>query len=195
LFTFPKGFGPPDDETPLTDDPTSIPAGATVKGFFFQRAIEELDKRGKTYDGPRRYTVFKDYPLGDYRELLLTAATQLYPSMKPRGALRRLGRLAYPTLAQTMIGRVIFGVLGNDLSSVMKAAAKGYKVSIHPGSATVIDVGDRHAHVRLEEIHVFVDCYQVGVFEGAIEACGRRGEVAVGPARDASSIELFCAWE
>jgi uncharacterized protein (TIGR02265 family) len=194
--SWPSGFSAPDFHIPIgsADAAVSIPEGATVKGFFFQRAQKELEQRGLPFDGTRRYTVFKDYPLAEYRDLLLLAAGKLHPQVPQREGLRRLGQLAYPTLADTMIGRVIFGVLGNDLTSVMKAAAKGYKVSMSPGSAEVLDVGARHAHVRLDDVYVFLDSYQVGVFEGAITACGRVGEVGL---RRHSPItaELYCQWD
>jgi uncharacterized protein (TIGR02265 family) len=167
--------------------------GATVKGFFFERALQELDARKMPRVSMRRYAMFKDYPLADYRTLLVEASAQLYPQLPTREALRRLGQLAYPTLANTMIGRVIFGILGDDLPKVMKAAAKGYKIALQPGSATVLEVGDHHSHVRLDEIYVFSDSYQVGVFEGAITSCNRQGEVAI-KRHAPTSVELWCRW-
>lgn len=194
--SWPEGFSLPDFSAPLDarELELPLPEGATVKGFFFQRALRELDARGLPHEGDRRYTMFKDYPLDAYRRLLLESAALLHPGLPRREALRRLGQLAYPALADTMIGRVIFGAFGEDIASVMKAAAKGYKVSLHPGSARVLDSGTQHARIRLDDIFVFADCYQVGVFEGAITACRRSGEVAM-KRYSPSSVELHVAWD
>jgi uncharacterized protein (TIGR02265 family) len=112
-------------------------------------------------------------------ELLVAAAGILYPREPMRNGLRRLGRLAYPTLAQTLIGRALFGVAGGDFGVILSLASRAYSISVKPGEVTLAEREGRHAVVRLRDLWNIPDSYQVGVFEGALIATGLRGEVKV----------------
>lgn len=157
----------------------ACPPEATIKGMFVNDLLEHVAKGGGRAITDKRYVAFKDYPMREYLELAPRACEVAYPGVPPREALRRIGRSAYPTLASTMIGKVIFGVLGKDLEAVMKVAARGYAVAQSAGRADVIEVRPGRAMVKLTNIFTYVDAFQVGVFEGAILACDREGEVRV----------------
>ena len=47
------------------------------------------------------------------------------------------------------------------------------------GKAEVVDSGPRHTRLRLSNVATFLDCYQVGVFEGTLLACKLPGTVNV----------------
>lgn len=176
------GFDLPDWQAPL--DTAAQLAGApehgTTKGLFFQDIVNTCTAARVALSVPgarARYVPFIDYPLREYIELLVSAAELLHPREPLRNGLRRLGRLAYPTLVGTLIGRAIFGVAGRDFGVVLSLASRAYSVSIKPGDATLVERGDGRAVVALRNIWSFPDAYQVGVFEGALIALGLRGEV------------------
>jgi uncharacterized protein (TIGR02265 family) len=161
--------------------------------MFMNDLLAHVAQAGGAPITDKRYVIFKDYPMREYIELAPQAAARAFPSLPMREALRRIGRSAYPTLADTMIGRVIFGVLGKDLEAVMRVAARGYAVSQSHGVAEVLEVGPGRARVQLTNLYTFVDSFQVGVFEGAILACGRTGEVRA-RVESIATAEILATW-
>lgn len=189
------GYTIPDMTAPFHVDAylQACPADATIKGMFLNDLLAHVAQAGGGALTDKRYVAFKDYPMREYVELAPRAAARAYPDAPVREGLRRIGRSAYPTLAETMIGRVIFGVLGKDLEAIMKVAARGYAVSQSPGTAEVLDVGPGRARVRLTNLYTFVDSFQLGVFEGAILACGRTGEVRA-KVESIATAEILATW-
>ena len=61
--------------------------------------------------------------LTEHLEALVKTAELLHPDADLREGLRRVGQTAYPTFVQTMLGRVLFGVLGSD--ALLPAALEG----------------------------------------------------------------------
>jgi uncharacterized protein (TIGR02265 family) len=121
---------------------------------------------------------FKDYPMRRFMELLLEGACQLASEQSPGRGLRALGKLAFPALSGSVVGKVIFSVAGRDWPSALHLAPKAYKVSTHPGTASVVDLGPNYARVELRNLYNFGDSYHVGVFEGAMASYGVQGQVA-----------------
>lgn len=150
---------------------------STVKGWVMAGMLDAVKAAGKTLPGVGPFTSFKDYPGITINHVAIRAASTLYPGMPQREALRRVGRLAYPTLTTTLAGRVLFGVLGKDIHAVLKLAAKAYDLAGKPGRCTTVELGPNHVVLRLDDVFSYTDCYQVGVLEGALEACGRTGTV------------------
>ncbi len=148
----------------------------SVKGMFFQALFEALPTgmpEGK------RYVSFRAYPMLEYMDLLLDAAKTLHPRRPIREGLRRVGHLGYPTFANSLIGRVIMGVLGNDLDAIVGRAPRAYAVSIEPGRVTSQRVAEQHWRMAFTKVPNFIDCYQLGVVEGAILHCGARPRIEV----------------
>jgi uncharacterized protein (TIGR02265 family) len=171
----------------------AVPAHATVKGMFMQKILDEAGHRGVALPDHGPYRAFKDYPLQKLLDLEVDVAPRLFPDVSLREGLRRLGWTAYPTLLDSVIGRIIFGVLGRDLPAIFRTTAKGYKVSLNIGSADVIEVGDNHAVIRLREMYNFADAYQVGVFEGVFRYYDRPGEVRLRRVT-AFDIDILAVW-
>jgi len=191
---FPAAFPPMDWDAALDVEKTiaGIPLDATTKGMFFNDCLNAR-KRGGLEPWDKHYTLFKDYPQRDFCRLAADTAAALYPDLSLRRALRELGRTAYPTIANTHIGRMIFGVLGSDIRRIMRVARKGYGVSMSHISVQHIDDGANFAHTRLTNIFIFPTAYQPGVFDGAIEAVGQTGETrarVVG----AHTVEFYARW-
>ena len=175
------GFSPPDWNAPLDVETylREAPRGGAIKGMFFADQVEMARKAGKPLPGRKRYFAFKDYPIKEYMELLLETAELVHPGVPIREALRRLGRPAYPTLADTMIGRAIFALAGDSFHRILAVASKAYAVSVKPGKVDLVSSGDNWARMELRTIWAFPDCYQVGVFEGGMEVLGLYGTIQV----------------
>lgn len=174
----PDGFIAHDDEAPLDVAAVrgDVPEGATIKGLFFSDLQRAMKAKGlRVPDG--HYASFKDYAVTDFIDLLVEHAPQLCPRPTLRGAIRAVGGLAYPAFADTMIGRMLFGVLGGDVQRMMGTAGKAYDYSVNPGRATRVEKTERSALMALENIWIFPDCYQLGVFEGGVRAVGREPDV------------------
>lgn len=191
---FPASFVPTDWQKPLDVDAVlaAIPPDATTKGMFFNDCLKLRTHAGLS-PLDNRYTIFKDYPQREFVSLAAKCAAEIYPEMSLREALRQLGHTAYPTMVSTHIGRILFGFLGNDVRRAMKMAGKGYSVSMSHVAVTHINDGEDFAHIRLTDIFIFPDCYQVGVSEGAVEAMGRRGETRVRKVAP-HSYEFYIRW-
>jgi uncharacterized protein (TIGR02265 family) len=149
----------------------ACPETATAKGMFLQDLSDTL-KQHKLPHPTEKFLGFKDYPYRRYIGLIAEAVRGIYPTEPPLVAMRTLSRNAYPTLAQSMVGRVVFGVLGNDPEKVLRLAAKGFALAMSGCSCTV-EVERGRALATLSGIHLPIEA-QIGVFEGAINACGKQ---------------------
>jgi uncharacterized protein (TIGR02265 family) len=190
----PPGFAPPDLAAPLDVDAAkaALAPGAAIKGMFAQALCDELKKKGFTPAVRASWVGFKDYPLPEYFDFLVDAAGKIHPNTPVRAALRTMGRSAYATMASSLAGRVVFGVLGRDIQAITRIVSKAYELAGRGSRATLLGASASHSHVRLEDV-AFADCYQVGCFEGVLDACGQQGEVRV-KLLSATSAELFTTW-
>ena len=170
----------------------TISAGSVVKGMFLGSVVEAVTAAGKTLPRADRFLAFKDYPSETQLDLLVDAARALHPDVPLREGIRRIGAGAYPALVSSMIGKVIFGVLGTDITKITKLVHKAYEISGKPARATLIDLSANHSLVRLDQT-LLPDCYQVGIFEGVFRLCGKVGEV-YGRALTDESWELYSRW-
>ncbi len=155
-----------------------IQPGATVKGMQLQALVDECKKHGVAI-GTRKYTSFREYPGEELLDLLVATAEGLWPGQPIREGLRRVGRIAYPTLYRSLVGKVVFGALARDVHRIWGVVSKGYELSGSTGSATLLELHENHAIVRLEGIYSFVDSWHVGIFEGAVELYEAEPEVLV----------------
>lgn len=151
---------------------------ATTRGMFLADIVEALKQRNLPLPA-KRYQAFGSYPQREFITVAADAARHLYPGLAQKEALRRLGQLAYPTFADTMIGKVMYGVLGKDVAAIMKVAPRGYEAVLSHGRAELVQSGPKMARVRLTDVATFLDSYQVGVFEGAFKSCNVAGTVKV----------------
>jgi uncharacterized protein (TIGR02265 family) len=171
------------------------PAEATVKGMFISSFLDSLDRGGFPRPTDARFVSFKDYPLRQFMELMLVAIGTAWPTMSPRAGLRRLGQSAYPTLAASVVGRVLFSVAGLNFGTALQLTEKAYKVSLNPGSAKLVNLVGKTATLEFRDIWNFADCYQVGVMEGAMVAYRVKGEVTAQKLRRPCDVDLHLRWE
>ena len=183
------------DKTELEEWISETPPEATVKGMYVETLLSMLKRRGAALPTDRRYFSFKDYPLGELMRLMVDAVDVLYPGISPREGMTALGRLAFPTLTSTTIGKVIFSVAGNSWVRALTLVTKAYEVSVKPGTAAVAQLNETSARVELREIWNFGNSYQVGVFEGAMEHFGVRGRVQAVNVGRRCDVDLLMHWE
>lgn len=162
--------------------------------MYITGVIQALDNVGIEAGAQRRIQQFKDYPLREYMELLLDAAVTLSPEDLPKEGLRRLGQLAIPTFAHSIVGGVIMSTVGKNWELCLKMVSRGYEVSLKPGKAVVAELSNDRALVQLRGIWNFGDSYQVGVIEGLMQSCDIRGTVVV-EALSKCDPDLRLHWE
>ncbi len=158
---------------------TACPADATGKGFYFSSFLREAASNGQHLDGYGPYREFKDYPLKEGIRLVAECARRLYPDEPIREAIRRIGWTVFPTLLSTMIGKVVFGALGDNIPAVMGMSPRGFEVSMSRGRSEIIRVSAHDAEVRISDSYLYPDCFFVGVFEGTLAHYGKEAQVEV----------------
>jgi uncharacterized protein (TIGR02265 family) len=180
-------FESPDFSTDIDSRPylERVPLNARAKGMFFHDIVKAAE-RVATRLSPaikakleKRYVSFKDYPLRDHMELTAALAGPLYPGVPTREGMRRLGRLAYPAFAESMVGRVVFGVLGHDVERVLAVGPKGIELSLSRGRAIATRVGHEHFRFEMQDIFGYLDSYWVGVLEGPIIGAGKLPHIRI----------------
>ncbi|MBN1607010.1 MAG: DUF2378 family protein [Polyangiaceae bacterium] len=162
-----------------------VPASAKCKGMFFRDVIEGA--REVSFDDTpelrrllqTRYVAFKDYPLREHMELTAALAPRLYPDLPTREALRRFGWRAYPTFAASLAGRVVVGLIAGDVERLLDFAPRAIELSLSVGRVASRRLGERHYEIELRNVFGYVDCYYVGVFEGALLHHQRTPELRV----------------
>jgi uncharacterized protein (TIGR02265 family) len=191
----PAGFLAPDDSRPLDVEEVvrETPADAAVRGMFFNTYLAEAKRRGVSLSDPGSYVGFKFYPLHQWQRFIVDVAARLHPGLPLRGALRQVGLSAYPTFADSIVGRVVFGVLGKDLGRILRVASKGFEHSLNSAHVELVSGDERSVRLHLAGVYGFIDSYNVGVFEGAFKACDREGSVfyrSIAP----GEAEIICQW-
>lgn len=195
--TLPNASAAPDfstDKAELEAWIDETPSEATVKGMYVESLLSMLKRRGAARPTDKRYLSFKDYPLHELMRLMVDAVGVLYPELAPREGMMALGRLAFPTLLGTTVGKVIFSIAGNSWVRALNLVTKAYEVSIKPGTASVEGLTETSARVELREIWNFGDSYQVGVFEGAMEYFGVHGSVRAVRVGRRCDVDLLMHW-
>jgi uncharacterized protein (TIGR02265 family) len=157
----------------------AMPSNATAKGMFLQAVVDTAKNFGVEELTRQDYTSFKDYPLREFIDLAVSAVPRIYPGLPLREGLRRLGQQVYPMFANTMIGTAIFSVAARSWPQTMRLATRAYAVSIKPGSASVTHEEPGRGIVEFRSVWSFPDSYQVGIFEGAMQLLGVRGDIRV----------------
>ncbi|MEY4575798.1 MAG: hypothetical protein RL701_501 [Pseudomonadota bacterium] len=154
----------------------AVPPNAVVRGMFLQLITEAIPRETKAKPGlAARYLPFKTYPLREYIELL-ELATRAAP-LPAAECVRRIGWRVYRSYASTITGTAIFAIAGIDFGRVIELASSAYKVALDPSDIRVRTLNKHYAHVELRDLYNLPDFHQVGIWEGAMKACGVIGEI------------------
>lgn len=162
----------------------ATPESATCKGLYFHTMLDMMAKLPKelradiTVERPR-YLPFLDYPLREHMRLSFAVVPRLFPGIPTRQAFREMGWKAYPDFAATMLGRVLFGVLGDDLERAFEAGPRAIAQSVKPGLAVVSTLAERHVRMEYYDIFGVLDPYYIGVVEGMVRHYGFEPSVRI----------------
>ncbi len=176
-FSEPRGFAPVDLDAQIP----LLPRDARCKGMFFLDAIEQAARVDPSADvhrlaglAPRRYLPVLDYPHADWMRLVVAAAGVVNPRGHAGDGLRMLGRRAYDSVFRNPLGKVLFGPLGFNVEQVVAHADLGYRLGLSFGRVRSERLADAHFRVTFEDMPTFLETYNVGVMEGAVEHYGHR---------------------
>lgn len=172
----------------------AAPKDAKVKGMFVESFLKSLEQKKFPRPTQKRYFPFSDYSLQDWMMMMLDSTERLHPHLPPRDGLRLLGQLAYPTLIESTVGKVIFSVAGRSFNDALGLSSKAYAVSLTPGSARLVRSSTHSAVLELREVWNFADCYQVGVMEGAMAAFRVKGTVVAKVGKRPCDVDLTMHW-
>ncbi len=157
----------------------NIPAEATIAGLYLIPLVEGAKKLGRPLPSARpRYTAFTFYPLREHAQLMVEAAEVFFPGKPLRSALRKIGRGATAAFLNSTLGKIVLSPAVGPVD-VVQQMAKTYALNLKPGRAEVLFVERRKIVVELRDVHYFLDCHHVGVFEGLLRHAGVDGEVRI----------------
>lgn len=154
-----------------------LPTGATIKGMFALSTLERAKDRKRAQEdaglASLRIQPFSDVPYGPYLRLVFAIAEQVHPRVPRAEALRLFHHSYYETLAKSMIGRVMFGVLGKETHRVLSMGPRGYEVSVRFAKVTSESEGSGHIRYIFENYpSAIIESCDVGIVEGALAFCG-----------------------
>ena len=170
----------------------TTPPDHTLKGMYISGLWEALASKGVS-GAPPSVQQFKDYSLSLFMELLLDSTLTLFPRERPTRGLVRLGHLAIPTFASSIVGGVLMGTAGRNWSLALHLISRGYEVSLKPGKVTLADRGAGWALLQFRDVWNFGSSYQVGVIEGLMSWCNLTGSI-VATELSPSSTDLRIEW-
>jgi uncharacterized protein (TIGR02265 family) len=171
----------------------AIPETATITGMFIEPTARAARAGGKSLPAQReRYLPFRYYPLREHVQLLLEACAATFPGRPLRTALRKLGRAGPNAFLASTLGRVSVGS-GHGTHDYIERLAKSYSISLSGARGSMLTIDDHNAVVQLQNVHFFLACHHVGVFEGVMRYAGVQGEVKI-KSHSPHSADLWCSW-
>jgi uncharacterized protein (TIGR02265 family) len=192
----PPGFSLPDWSAPVDTEAffRICPGDATAKGMFLQAMRDEVERRGKILSLKGRIHAFKDYPMRQVMEIILETAELAFGQLPQRDGIRHVTRLGYTTFASTMIGRAVFGIVRRSVGRILDLSPKAVAYGSSVGRVVVTEVDETARVLRISDVYPFSEPFSIGMIEGVLIACGRRGYVAQ---RLLTLIEgeFFVRWE
>jgi uncharacterized protein (TIGR02265 family) len=123
--------------------------------------------------------------------LLVAVAGVVHRGVPLGESLRRMGQGAFDMILGTHVGRTLLGVFGRDLAPVLANGVKVYGILMSFGVFSCEKPGPGRFLIRFKDYAAFVDTYEVGVAEGVLRHCGKRGRVRVRADRlDDTTLEI-----
>jgi uncharacterized protein (TIGR02265 family) len=149
----------------------------TTKGMFFSRALSLVP--GQTDEEPilraagleeSRFVPFNSYPWMDFVRLCCAVADVI--STSRAAGLRKIGRTLYSEFADSLAGRVTFGLLRNNADRVISLGPNAWNMSGIPGEVVGESIGDCHYRYHFVDYPAEIaETLAVGVLEGALVEC------------------------
>lgn len=173
-----------------------------VRGVFFRVVLEFIRQQG----GPealRQVTAgmqtqeikdLRTFPAADYLRMLYGAADALEPSLRSEDAVfNACGRACVRHFA-TGPGQVVFGILGRgDPQRLFAQTRMAFSTVVTYGQRDHI-VSGPNSCILAYRGDMQPPAYHVGIFEGALEALGFRGQVTAHPI-GLDAVDYDVRWE
>lgn len=150
----------------------------SVEGLFLKglgKALtppmkDQLRAKGLDLDKPLR----PGYPAADFHKWVEYASSAVYPDDKKEEAVRRIGHRAVSGLEEGLIGKA----LGAGLKLIgprraLQRVERIFKNNNNYQVATLLELGERDARVRLSDVFGLPTYYQ-GLFEAALGVIGAK---------------------
>src|SRR5262249_16795839 len=142
---------------------------------------------------PERIPALRTVPLRDVLLLAYDAARLSYPDVPLAEAIRRLGRLAYAIVLDSLLGKMLFASIGKDPEVIYRFVPRVYTYVGGGARAVYVPLGARHFRYDYDPAFTWLDCYQVGAIEGVAAMCGCSTEIQV-HLETAYRGSLECRW-
>lgn len=186
------GYAPPDLAKSIDVDAwlSAIPTTATCKGLVAESVLDAVPGHKLT---EVKFAQFRDYPLRDVAALMIDAARLLRPDEPLRAGLAVVGQALFPKFVGTLLGRVMYGVFGGNVSSILRVANKSYEQTQNTGRVETIVVSPTSVRMHFTRCWTFLDSYHVGVVRGTLTACKVDGAVHV-KMNSETDGELLVEW-
>lgn len=178
IRTAPEGFVVPAfEDIDLAAHLARLPANATVKGTIADSVLASFRDANLPLPTKTKYMPFRDYPMHEILEMQASAARQIFPNLTLGESLHRLGKTVFPTFSQTLIGRVMYGVFGNNVASIFKLANKSFELTQNVGKVTTTVLGPDTVRLSFTNTYTFLSSFHFGILEGTLEALRVSGHV------------------
>lgn len=176
-FVVPRFDGEPDLNALLS----RIPATATGKGMFAKRLIAELSSRGLPLPTQASFSPFQDLPLRFCAELNVFAARALHPGLPLPEGLRRVARLSFETFQESLAAKVILAGTHHSPHPTLALASRLVSYTTNVGTLESVRIDTSTRLIRARNAYLFAEWFGVGMAEGVLQACGKKGQVLVRP--------------
>lgn len=188
------GYLLPDLRRPLDVDAwlARVPANATCKGLVAESVLDALPPGASITT--TKFAPFRDYPMRDILQLKVAAARALRPDAPLREGLAAVGRTLFPRFVSSLLGRVMYGVFGRNVSSILRMANKSYEQMQNTGRVVTTVLSPTSVQLHFTNCWTFLDAYHVGVLEGTLSTCKVDGTVLVKTNDDSDGI-LLVRWQ
>jgi uncharacterized protein (TIGR02265 family) len=158
----------------------------TTKGMFFNRALSLLPDPTDDESIIRaaglaesRFVPFNGYPWMDFVRLCCAVADVIAP--RRSAGLRQIGRTLYSEFADSLAGRVTFGLLRNNADRVISLGPKALSMSGIPGEVVAESIADCHYRYHFSGYPAEIaETLTVGVIEGALVECNEIPRILFG---------------
>jgi uncharacterized protein (TIGR02265 family) len=165
-----------------------------VRGVFPDALAKQLREAGADPGAYGNYHVLSKYSLVEYTQAIRYSARTMHPDLPLREAVRKVGRCVYPAFFASMVGKAIFAIAGKSYRRALEVAPKAYhEVGISPGWARIVTIREGYAYAELRSVWGLCEAYQVGIWEGAMEAFNVRGSVRA-KVHTPCDIDLEVVW-
>jgi uncharacterized protein (TIGR02265 family) len=180
-----------------------FPSTIRVRGLFFLglgRVVAEKGGRAAFRAMAARAGVepempaFSFFPHRDFYKMLLLAAVELHPGQPLRCSLHRLAQSFYPMFQQSLIGKAMSSLVGDNGGRLVRLLPEAYAHSVHGNEHHVEMVSEREYRWSCT-VEPFDDYPSIfaGIIEGSLRAqkAGRASVETLGSVLGVSSHKFL----